>query len=257
MAEQHRRYKKDPLTEAVIDLRVELPEGTHVEDLRGLHARLSDTYGAPQEMYENVATIEFRPGGSAPLARTAHARRGFRFDRADARRVMQARLDGFSYSAIAPYEEWETFRGEAKNLWELYRNAYHPIHVTRVAVRYINRIDIPLHAANSNGALQLKDYFSTYPQVADGLAHNTMAGFIMQIHVPQPDIDSTLLVNQAVVPPPHPGVFSVVLDLDLFREVQWDPTDDETVWGFLDILRVRKNDAFEASITDNTRELFN
>jgi hypothetical protein len=34
MAEQHRRYKKAAITEAVIDLRVELPEGTEVEDLR-------------------------------------------------------------------------------------------------------------------------------------------------------------------------------------------------------------------------------
>jgi uncharacterized protein (TIGR04255 family) len=255
MAEQHRRYKKAPITEAIIDLRVELPEGTTVENLRGLHARLSDTYGAPQELYENVATFEFGPGGAAPVARTARAHRGFRFDTVDARRVAQAKLDGFSYRALAPYDEWERFRGEAKELWKLYRDAYHPLRVTRVAVRYINRIDIPPHAANAKGSLQLRDYFSTYPQVADGLAHNTMAGFIMQVQVPQPDIDSTLLVNQAVVPPPHPGVFSVVLDLDLFREVQWDPGDDETVWGFFDVLRVRKNEAFEASITDNTREL--
>jgi uncharacterized protein (TIGR04255 family) len=62
MAEQHRRYKKAPITEAVIDLRVELPDRTPVEDLRGMQVRLSDTYGAPQELYENLATIEFLPG---------------------------------------------------------------------------------------------------------------------------------------------------------------------------------------------------
>jgi uncharacterized protein (TIGR04255 family) len=254
MAEQKGPYKKAPITEAVIDLRVELPEGTRVEALRDLHARLSDTYNAAQELYEGVAQIEL--GGPSPITRTARSHRGFRFDRADARRVTTAKLDGFSYSALAPYDRWESFRSEAKALWELYRDSYHPTHVTRVAVRYINRINVPLRSADSKGSLRLDNYFKTYPQIAEGLAHNTMAGFIMQVQVPQPDIESMLVVNQAVVPPEQPGVFSVVLDLDLFRGVQWDPNDDELVWGYLDKLRARKNEAFEASITDNTRELF-
>jgi uncharacterized protein (TIGR04255 family) len=83
-----------------------------------------------------------------------------------------------------------------------------------------------------------------------------MTGFIMQVQVPQLDIESMLTVNQAVVPPPRQGVLSVALDLDLFRVVQWNPNDDELVWGFFDKLRERKNEAFEASITNSTRELF-
>jgi uncharacterized protein (TIGR04255 family) len=92
-----------------------------------------------------------------------HAHRGFRFERADARRVMQTKLDGFSYSALAPYDEWEGFRPEAKHLWKLYRDICHPIRVTRVAVRYINRIDIPLKNSDPRSSLQLEDYFKTYP----------------------------------------------------------------------------------------------
>jgi uncharacterized protein (TIGR04255 family) len=256
MAEQRGPYKKAPITEAVIDLRVALPEGTRVEALRDLHSRLSKVYNAPQELYEGVAQIEL--GGPSPITRAARSLRGYRFDRAVPERVMTAKLDGFSYSALAPYDRWETFRSEAKELWELYRDSYHPAHVTRVAVRYINRINVPLRSADSKGALQLEDYFRTYPQIAEGLAHNTMAGFIMQVQVPQPDLESTLMLNQAVVPPPDPEVvLSVVLDLDLFREVQWDPNDDGLVWSFFDKLRERKNQAFEASITDNTRKLFN
>jgi uncharacterized protein (TIGR04255 family) len=84
-----------------------------------------------------------------------------------------------------------------------------------------------------------------------------MAGFVMQVPVPQPDIESMLLLKQGVVPPPNPEVFSVVLDLDLYREVRWDPGDDKMIWDFFDTLRERKNEAFEASITPTTRELFN
>jgi uncharacterized protein (TIGR04255 family) len=170
---------------------------------------------------------------------------------------MQIQLDRFAYSALAPYDEWESFRGEAMDLWRLFRETHHPTQVARVAVRYINRIDIPLKDADPRGSLQLGDYFKTYPQIAEGLAHYTMAGFVMQVLVPQLDIESMLVINQAVVPPLQPGVLSVVLDLDLFREVRWNPDDDGLVWGFFDTLRQRKNEAFEASITENTRELFN
>jgi uncharacterized protein (TIGR04255 family) len=254
MAEQRGPYRKAPIAEAVIDLRVTLPEEIRVETLRSLHARLPDTYDAPKEVIEALAQIDL--AAPSAITRTERSHRGYRFDRADGRRVLTVKLDGFSYSFLPPYGGWENFRGEAKQLWDIYRDSYGPTLVTRVAVRYINRINVPLRTADAKGSLRLEDFFRTYPQITEGLTYNTMTGFIMQVQVPQPDIESILMLNQAVVQPEEPGVLSVVLDLDLFRGVEWDPEDDELVWGFLDKLRVRKNEAFEASITDNTRELF-
>jgi len=254
MAEQRGPYKKAPITEAIIDLRVTLPEETRVEALRDLHARLPDTYEAPKDVFEALAQIDL--AGPSPITRTERSHQGYRFDRADAKRVLTVKLDGFSYSFLPPYDRWESFRGEAKQLWDIYRDRYGPTLVTRVAVRYINRINVPLRSADPKGSLRLEDFFRTYPQITEGLAHHAMAGFIMQVQVPQLDIESILMLNQAVVQPEEPGVLSVVLDLDLFRGVQWDPNDDERLWGFLDQLRARKNEAFEASITDNTRKLF-
>jgi uncharacterized protein (TIGR04255 family) len=256
LADRKPPYKKAPITEAVIELRVKLPDGTAVDDLQRLQALLPSSYGAPVDIYEDVTTIEIRPGKLAPIAHTTRTHQGYRFAKTDESRVLQAKLGGFTYSALAPYESWETFCPEARGLWELYRETFHPTSVTRVAVRYINRIDIPLNVVDSRGQLELEDYFKTYPQITEELPHHTMAGFVMQVPVPQPDIESILLLKQGVVPPPRPEVFSVLLDLDIFREVTWEPNDDETIWGFLETLRKRKNQAFEASITDATRELF-
>jgi uncharacterized protein (TIGR04255 family) len=256
MAERKPPYKKPPITEAVIELRVKLPEGTAVDDFRQLGTLLPSSYSAPVDIYEDVTTIELRPGKLAPIAQTTRTHQGYRFAKADESRVLQAKLGGFTYSALAPYHSWETFCPDARELWEVYRETFHPTSVVRVAVRYINRIDIPLNIVDSKGQLQLENYFRTYPQVTDELPHHTMAGFVMQVEIPQPDIESILLLKQGVVPPPHPEVFSVLLDLDIFREVAWNPNDDETIWGFLQALRERKNQAFEASITTNARKLF-
>ncbi|HAG97354.1 MAG TPA: TIGR04255 family protein, partial [Ktedonobacter sp.] len=54
--------------------------------------------------------------------------------------------------------------------------------------------------------------------------------------------------------PTTPEVVTVIFDLDLFRQKIWN-SDDEDIWSFLEELRYRKNEVFEASITDKTREL--
>jgi len=63
-----------------------------------------------------------------------------------------------------------------------------------------------------------------------------------------------LIINEGLVPPASPGLVSVLLDFDLFREQIWR-SDDEEIWSFLEALRHRKNLAFEASITEKTRGL--
>jgi len=77
----------------------------------------------------------------------------------------------------------------------------------------------------------------------------------MQLRIPQADIKSLLLLSQAIIEPAKPGVVSVVLDNDIFRAEEV-PTDEGEVWEFFDMLRERKNDVFEACITDKSRELF-
>lgn len=77
----------------------------------------------------------------------------------------------------------------------------------------------------------------------------------MQLRIPQEDITSLLLLNQAIIDPAGPDVASVVLDLDLFR-VDDLPTTEVDIWSFFEELHERKNNVFEACITDKARELF-
>ena len=62
------------------------------------------------------------------------------------------------------------------------------------------------------------------------------------------------LMFEAFAPPLSPELVSVILDFDLFREQIWQ-SDDEEIWRFLEELRHRKNQVFNASITEKTKEL--
>lgn len=239
-------YPKAPITEALIDIQVELPEGTKVADLQKVHVGLEAAY--PTKKNRILGEIQAQVGdeGTTAAARSKHL--GYVFTSADATQVFQARLDGFTMSRLAPYKHWEPFRDEAKRLWNVYRSVARPVKVTRLAVRYINRLDLPLPVGD------LKDYLRTVPEVSPDLPQN-LAGYFMQLRIPLDDIGALLVLNQAIIDPAKPGVVSVVLDNDIFRVDDFG-MDEGAIWGFLEELRKRKNAVFEASIEDKARELF-
>jgi uncharacterized protein (TIGR04255 family) len=77
----------------------------------------------------------------------------------------------------------------------------------------------------------------------------------MQIVIPLDDLNSIALINETIIDPAVPGVVSVVLDIDIFCTDDI-PDTEEDIWTFFELLRERKNNVFEACITDKARELF-
>jgi uncharacterized protein (TIGR04255 family) len=162
--------------------------------------------------------------------------------------VFQAQLNGFTFSRLAPYESWNRFCAEARRLWQIYRDCLKPAEVTRLAVRYLNRLDLP------GEHVEIKDFLLTAPEIAPGLPQ-TLAGFFMQLQLPIEDLRCKVLLNETIVEPVKSGTVSVVLDIDLFRTENL-PQDEESIWNLYEQLHVKKNDIFEACITNRARELF-
>jgi uncharacterized protein (TIGR04255 family) len=55
--------------------------------------------------------------------------------------------------------------------------------------------------------------------------------------------------------PPGETTLPVILDTDIFDETEQFPVDDDRVWALLAEFRWRKNEIFEACITDAVRSL--
>lgn len=237
-------YSKAPITEAIIDVRASLAAGITLSDIERLgQASLSD-YPNRQTRFLTEALMR---GGAEVEAKVKQTHVGFVYTSSAEPYVVQFRLDGFTLSRLAPYVDWDTFRSEAQRLWRLYAAALRPEVVTRLAVRYINRLDV--------AALQfeLGDYLGAFPQLPDGIGR-PMSGFVMHLEIPQPDVEATLLLNIATAEPPSPETTSILLDIDVFRGTELKD-DDGRIWEILDRLRARKNEVFESCITEKTREL--
>ncbi|MBW4426873.1 MAG: TIGR04255 family protein [Nostoc desertorum CM1-VF14] len=246
MEDKIQNYAKSPLTEAVIELRVKMSFEGGLSSLDNFGHNIQEEYPERFELVSFENEIQIEQGGTSVAANQTIL--GYRFASRDNKRIVQARLDGFSFSRLAPYEKWEIFRDEARRLWNIYQIATNSKTVSRVAVRYINRIDLPLPLKD------FKEYLLTVPEVSPKLPQG-LSDYFMQLQIPQEDIGSTLILNEAIIPPFKDDVLSVLLDIDLFSDVNFFSDKDEC-WDLLEIFRIRKNEIFESCITDKTRELF-
>lgn len=244
-----KNYTKPSITEAVIDFKVDFPINIDISVLKELQHKINTDYPVCEEIV--ILSVQGQIQTAPSLEATAtQSLVGYRFLSSDGKQIFQARLDSFTFSRLVPYNGWEKFRDEAKRLWNMYRHLTNLKSVNRVAVRYINRLDLPL---SIDLPLDLKDYLRTVPEVSSDLSKG-LSGYFMQLQIPQEDLQAMLVLNEAIIPPSKENVVSVLLDIDLACDVNLS-NNENAEWDLLEKLRIRKNEAFEACITDNTRRL--
>lgn len=241
-------YNKAPITEALIDIRVELASALRFEDLQAVRKHVSSDYPREETHNRGEAILQFGPSVQASAQQKPW---GFIFRNETSTQVLQIRLDGFTLSRLEPYEDFEHLRDEARRLWGIYRELVRPRKVTRVAVRYINQLNLP------GVRVEPEDYLKTFPRLSADLPKELQdfGPFLMSLRVPQPDLGGLLIINEAGIPPKKPETVSIILDLDLSVENPAVGDDEERLWSLFQKLRERKNLYFEACITDKTREL--
>lgn len=245
-----RYLARAPITEALLDIQVSLPEETTVGVLEGYQALLGDRYREKHVRQAFQSRFEMSANGPPRVETSRGGPDGFLFKAASGLHVVQARLDGFSFSRLKPYQGWEKFNSEAQCLWGLYVDLAKPERIRRIALRYINRITLPLPVAD------FKDYFLTTPEVAPGIPQG-LAQFLMRLVIPHDESQSVAVVTEAIEGPLSPSetaVLPFILDIDVFRMVDWEPGTAE-LWPTIEQLRGLKNDIFFKSITERTVEM--
>lgn len=235
-------YSRAPVIEAVIDVRVIPAKGLNFSKFEQIiQEKFSPGFPNISKQFQNEFSLKF---GENPQTNSASSPAGYRFSSEDSKLILQIKEDGFIFSRLAPYENWEKFSQEARRLWMIYKKNILPEQIIRVAIRFINRFDFP------EKKIELSDYFNVFPHVPGSYL---MKNFSMQVMIDQEDINSTLVVTQAKIPNNRTETISILLDIDLFNEEKRSCEDE--FWSFFDQLRLRKNEFFESLITDKTREL--
>jgi len=131
-------YSKAPIVEAAIDLRCEFDGEESIDNLERVRELLIAEYPIREDLIELRAQI-------APAAGITSEQKtiGFRALTRERTRVAGIGIESFTFSRLAPYDRWESLRDEAFRVWGLYSSITNPVKVTRVGVRFINRLDLP------------------------------------------------------------------------------------------------------------------
>lgn len=247
---QWEHLRNAPITEALIDIRAKLPPRIGFSDLTELRNQVMNEYPSCRERRRIHGVLSFKASDPPALNATQDTPDGYLMASADGRQIVQIRLDGFTFSRLKPYETWEALRDEAEALWTRYRQALNQPRVSRIAVRYINRIEIPTPMGD------LKDWILTGPDLAPGLPQQ-LAGYFFRIHMPFEDPSGFVNIIQKIDIPTdsEPNTVPLILDIDAFHPVE-DKTPEQRIWELLEDLRKIKNRVFFDSVTERALELF-
>ncbi len=233
-------YTKAPILESLIHIGIHPPEGISSSVIAHMHQHIDEKYPGCEEIQRTE--LKFGPG----LPESSQAQVvGYKYSSSDGKQILQAQTDSFTFSRLAPYVGWEKLRDESQRLWVFYQELVAPVAVTQLAVRYINRLDLPLPIRD------IRDYLRTYPEISSDMPIN-LGSYLMQIQMPYPEQQATVILNQSLLEPNVPDCISIQLDIAV---ASGQVFENEDYWAELEKLRTVKNEMFEACITNRTREL--
>ena len=201
---------KAPIVEAVIDFR-SLPTIPCEQAQFEQHFK-TEFQDFPLVQIHNQLNyhLKAKPDGQPEQVQSTSNWQGLVFHSSDKKRVVQCQRDGFSFSRVQSYDDWDSFAGEALGLWNKYSSLTKPSEIQRVGVRFINRIVTRPEWKN------LQDYLVNAPQPlgADTLP---LVGFLHSNTYFVPEHNYLINLNLALQPADGANpVSAIIVDTDVF-----------------------------------------
>lgn len=244
--EQYPILKNAPITEALIDIRVKLSKDFNVKKLESIYDLVSNQYPSRKTVKRREDRIDTKEGKPVVSA-GEEIIYGYRYISDDQKQIFQARVDGFTFNRLKPYITWEHLRNEAYRLWKIYADITSPELITRVALRYINNLNIPM---------PIKDFgeYLTAPPIVQEALPQGVSSFLTRIVIFEPNIVANAIIIQALEQF-DPNVAPIILDIDVFKE-RIEGIEENEAWELIEKLRDFKNKIFFTSITKKLEELY-
>ena len=245
MPEQYPTLSKAPITEALVDIRCKLPKGFNVDQFKTIGAKISEDYPLEKTMRVHETKIDVKD--AEQIVRTHEKINGYLYESSNRTKLVQLRLDGFTFNRLKPYNNWIEVRDEALRLWNLYIELVKPEVINRIALRYINNLNVPMPVRD------FRDYLTCPPEAPEGETTG-ISGFFYRVVVATEDSRLTAIITQALEPKVDvENYLPIILDIDVIKFTT-DGFLEEDILAILEKLRDFKNQIFFSSITKKLLE---
>jgi len=236
------KYAKPPIAEALVDVR--FAPSLSEKLLRRVIDRVKPRYARAEEQVE----VEFSFNLEAAGQEVKQQFSGARFLSEDGADILVLSKGSIVISRIAPYAGWTALRARVVREIEELRKAAADRRFSRLGVRYVNRIDVPLNGTGFSPEPYLTVFPGRPPILAQGAAQGytvSLAGCAVGEYM--------VNVNSGIVAPQLIGHGALLVDVDAYIEADMD---GRALVERLDGVRGVKNAVFESLITDEARRLF-
>ena len=237
-----------PILEAVIDIRANLKRKIEKGDLPEIKERFKDEFPILKEIITFGGKISFSENEKTPTVEDGNrALLGYRLDSQDGKHILQIRNNGYTFSRLHPYTNWDEVKSLAMNYWSWFKSFREITNISRLAVRYINRIVLPFPVND------LSEYFTAPPSLPEGVSQ-PLESFFTKVTVAYPDKDVSANIVQAFEKADEKHGVQIILDIDVYSTRE--DFDEAEVWSFFENLKIIKNQIFSCSVQKKTLEMF-
>lgn len=241
LTDKYPQLARPPLREALIDIRLRdrLPEdwGKRLESVQFRDFKVT------HPLKEGGFRFEIPRDDAPASAKVLSAETlGYRYDRTNGTQTLLVRRNGMSLSILKNYTTWEALKEAANDLWTEYLRLSGSVQVDRLAVRYINAIEMTVSDDTD-------EYLTAGPRIPEKLPQ-ILNSFFQRVEIPFLKEKATAIITQASGDRPPEGSSNreAILDIDVFCSGTFDGASPG-IWITLDNLRDIANRSFFSSIT--------
>jgi len=239
----HHHYPRPPITEAVLEVRVE--GKLSARDMERCVERFRRQY----KNVENITEFEINFEDGKPISRPKST--GFKLTSENAVDLLLLNPSSVASIRLAPYSRWEDLLESAKSNFDTFTKLLGRQVVSRIGARFVNRIDVPSKLMVGRS---WNDFFRLGANVPGEVAR-AYGSYYVNLGA-RSEEGVMIVINTGVI---GDNVLldhtSVLLDIDVALEGDIPQRIDD-MWARAEVLRKVKNRIFESSITDRCRELF-
>lgn len=237
------KLNNSPIVLAILQIQFELPEDYDVKNFLTNEKALKVELPFKQNDFSGNINIPSIPVVGISTAQISSSISGYSFFNKETQRIVSINKNSFTYSSEAKYEGWEGFKNEGLKYFSLFSDILSSIELTRLSVRFINKINLPLDE-------NLLNYFKITISAQEGAVKYPSDFFSLKFRSSIPGTKISTNLGLSLEERNHESL-GYVFDIDVLdHEIR--KYDLDKISESFDNLREVKNDIFFSCITEKT-----
>lgn len=244
---KRRIYKDPPLIEALCEFQF-VPDQPWDWTIPGLFYREVDSE-FPIRRQSNPFQVEVSAGTEISFAPNviSNAER-MQFVRQDGGALIQIGPNTLAVNHLKPYSSWENFKQMIGRALNVYRKVASPQAISRIGLRYINRLEFP-----GLQSVDIESFLLAAPAVPS-VVPQVFSSWMQRVEIPFEEANGLLALQSSSLREEGQQNVAFLLDLD-FISLRAELVTLDSAMNWVERAHDEVEKTFEACITDEARQL--